>query len=122
MLPNVDGGFACAWARDFSGFQVLRFRPNIANAYICPSIVLVCHYTASCKFYVMTLQERFPAYGGRGPSDLRLGLGLGVTATILIFLRVYVRVRVNRLGTRALLWALLAWVSLILYAMNAHWS
>ena len=61
----------------------------------------------------MTLQERFPAYGGRGPGDLRLGLGLGVTATVLIFLRVYVRVRINRLGTRALIWALLAWVSLI---------
>lgn len=58
----------------------------------------------------MSLQERFPAYGGRGPGDLRLGLGLGAVATIFMILRVYVRLRVNKFGTTALIWALVAWV------------
>ena len=58
----------------------------------------------------MGLHERFPAYGGRGPSDLRLGLGLGAVATIFMAMRVYVRLRVNKFGTTALIWSLAAWV------------
>ncbi|KAJ6108446.1 hypothetical protein N7523_009769 [Penicillium sp. IBT 18751x] len=57
----------------------------------------------------MGLSERYPAYGGRGPDDLRLGLGLGAFATILMILRVYVRLRVNQFGTTALIWSLVAW-------------
>ncbi|KAJ5396654.1 hypothetical protein N7509_004767 [Penicillium cosmopolitanum] len=58
----------------------------------------------------MSLQERYPAYGGRGPADLRLGLGLGAVATIFMILRIYVRLRVNKFGTTALIWALVAWL------------
>lgn len=58
----------------------------------------------------MGLHEKFPAYGGRGPSDLRLGIALGVVATIFMVLRVYVRLRMNKFGTNALIWALIAWV------------
>lgn len=58
----------------------------------------------------MGLSESYPAYGGRGPSDLRLGLGLGSVATVLMILRVYVRLRVNKFGTTALIWSLVAWV------------
>ncbi|KAJ5133507.1 uncharacterized protein N7443_004863 [Penicillium atrosanguineum] len=57
----------------------------------------------------MGLSESYPAYGGRGPDDLRLGLGLGTLATILMILRVYVRLRVNQFGTTALIWSLVAW-------------
>ncbi|KAJ6036525.1 hypothetical protein N7540_000804 [Penicillium herquei] len=57
----------------------------------------------------MGLSDRYPAYGGRGPSDLRLGLGLGAVATIFMALRVYVRLRVNKFGTTALIWSLIAW-------------
>jgi hypothetical protein len=60
-------------------------------------------------FATMGLQDSFPAYGGRGPSDLRLGIALGSIATIFIFLRVYVRLRVTQFGTASLIWALLAW-------------
>ena len=58
----------------------------------------------------MSLHDQFPAYGGRGPSDLRLGIALGTIATIFMILRVYVRCRVNKFGTTALLLSLLAWV------------
>lgn len=59
----------------------------------------------------MGSQERFPAYGGRGPEAMRLGIALTAIATILIVLRIYVRLRINKFGTAALVWALLAWVS-----------
>lgn len=58
----------------------------------------------------MGLSDRYPAYGGRGPGDLRLGLGLGAVATIFMAMRVYVRLRVNKFGTTALIWSLVAWV------------
>lgn len=58
----------------------------------------------------MGLQEQFPAYGGRGPSDFRLGIALGVLTTIIICLRVYVRLQINKFGTTALIWTLAAWV------------
>lgn len=58
----------------------------------------------------MTLQERYPAFGGRGPADMCVGIALGVVATIFIALRIYVRVRINNFGTSALVWALFAWV------------
>ncbi|KAJ5327716.1 hypothetical protein MYU51_020185 [Penicillium brevicompactum] len=58
----------------------------------------------------MGLHEKFPAYGGRGPSDLRLGIALGVVATIFMVLRVYVRLRMNKFGTSALIWSLVAWL------------
>ena len=61
----------------------------------------------------MSLEERYPAYGGRGPGDLRLGLGLGAVGTIFMALRVYVRLRVNKFGTTALIWALVAWVCVL---------
>ncbi|KAJ5832062.1 hypothetical protein N7474_000373 [Penicillium riverlandense] len=57
----------------------------------------------------MSLHDSFPAYGGRGPGDVRLGIALGAVATLFIFLRVYVRLRINKFGTTALMWALLAW-------------
>jgi hypothetical protein len=60
--------------------------------------------------FIMSLQEKFPAYGGRGPADFRLGIALGVIATTFMVLRVYVRLRVNKFGTTALLLSLLAWV------------
>jgi hypothetical protein len=69
----------------------------------------------------MSLQDRYPAYGGRGPADLRVGLGLGAVATIFMILRVYVRLRVNKFGTTALIWALVAWVGTVawnLYGMK----
>ncbi|KAJ5662797.1 hypothetical protein N7462_011723 [Penicillium macrosclerotiorum] len=58
----------------------------------------------------MSLEEKFPAYGGRGPGDLRLGITLGVIATIFMVLRVYVRLRMNKFGTTALIWSLIAWL------------
>lgn len=58
----------------------------------------------------MSLQEKFPAYGGHGPEDFRLGISLAVIATIFMILRVYVRLRVNKFGTTALLLSLLAWL------------
>ena len=58
----------------------------------------------------MGLHESFPAYGGRGPADLRLGIALGVVATVFMALRVYVRLRMNKFGTTSLIWALVAWV------------
>jgi hypothetical protein len=58
----------------------------------------------------MGLHESFPAYGGRGPSDLHLGISLGVVATIFMAMRVYVRLRMNKFGTTSLIWALVAWV------------
>lgn len=57
-----------------------------------------------------SLHERFPAFGGRGPADMRLGIALGVVATFFIALRIYVRLRINKFGTSALVWALIAWV------------
>ncbi|KAJ5654400.1 hypothetical protein N7490_001403 [Penicillium lividum] len=57
----------------------------------------------------MGLHDHYPAYGGRGPTDLHLGLGLGATATIFMAMRVYVRLRVNKFGTTALIWSLVAW-------------
>ncbi|CAI7655499.1 unnamed protein product [Penicillium glandicola] len=58
----------------------------------------------------MGLHESFPAYGGRGPNDLRLGITMGVIATIFMAMRVYVRLRINKFGTTALIWALIAWL------------
>lgn len=58
----------------------------------------------------MSLKEKFPAYGERGPADFRLGIALGLIATTFMILRVYVRLRVNKFGTTALLLSLLAWV------------
>ncbi|KAJ5384074.1 hypothetical protein N7517_001985 [Penicillium concentricum] len=58
----------------------------------------------------MGLHTSFPAYGGRGPSDLRLGIALGTIATIFTALRVYVRIRMNKFGTTSLIWALVAWL------------
>ncbi|KAJ5359106.1 uncharacterized protein N7496_011519 [Penicillium cataractarum] len=58
----------------------------------------------------MGLHDSYPAYGGRGPSDLRLGLGLGSVATIFMILRVYVRLRINKFGTTALILSLVAWL------------
>lgn len=58
----------------------------------------------------MSFHDKFPAYGGRGPADVRLGIGLAIVATIFMILRVYVRLRVNKFGTTALLLSLLAWV------------
>lgn len=60
----------------------------------------------------MSLQDKFPAYGGRGPSDLRLGIALGVIATVFMVMRLYVRLRINKFGTTALSFSLLAWVCL----------
>lgn len=59
---------------------------------------------------MMSLQDKFPAYGGRGPEDFRTGIALAVIATTFMVLRVYVRLRVNKFGTTALLLSLLAWV------------
>ncbi|KAJ5589774.1 hypothetical protein N7450_003746 [Penicillium hetheringtonii] len=58
----------------------------------------------------MSLHEKYPAYGGRGPTDLRLGISLAVIATIFMAMRVYVRLRVNKFGTTALIWSLIAWL------------
>lgn len=58
----------------------------------------------------MSLEEKFPAYGGRGPGDLRLGIALAVIATIFMAMRVYVRLFMNKFGTTALMWSLTAWV------------
>jgi hypothetical protein len=58
----------------------------------------------------MSLEERFPAYGGRGPGDLRLGIALAIIATIFMAMRVYVRLFLNKFGTTALMWSLAAWV------------
>lgn len=59
---------------------------------------------------MMSFEEKFPAYGGRGPTDLHLGYGLAIVATLFMILRVYVRLRVNKFGTTALMLSLLAWV------------
>lgn len=66
----------------------------------------------------MSRHDKFPAYGGRGPQDLRLGISLAVIATIFMILRVYVRLRVNKFGTTALIWSLIAWVRLFPHAIN----
>lgn len=58
----------------------------------------------------MSFHDQYPAYGGRGPGDFRLGVSLAVIATIFMILRVYVRLRVNKFGTTALLLSLLAYV------------
>ncbi|KAJ5224013.1 hypothetical protein N7468_008555 [Penicillium chermesinum] len=58
----------------------------------------------------MSLQDKYPAYGGHGPKDLRLGISLAVIATIFMIMRVYVRIKVNKFGTTALLLSLLAWL------------
>lgn len=58
----------------------------------------------------MSLEERYPAYGGRGPRDLRIGISLAIIATIFMAMRVYVRVFMNKFGTTALMWSLAAWV------------
>ena len=57
-----------------------------------------------------SLHERFPAFDGRGHGDMRVGIALGVIATLFIILRIYVRLRINKFGTSALVWALIAWV------------
>ncbi|EPS31718.1 hypothetical protein PDE_06675 [Penicillium oxalicum 114-2] len=57
----------------------------------------------------MSLEERYPAYGGRGPRDLRIGISLAIIATIFMAMRVYVRVFMNKFGTTALMWSLAAW-------------
>lgn len=66
----------------------------------------------------MSLHDQYPAYGGRGPTDLRLGISLAIIATIFMVLRVYVRLRVNKFGTTALIWSLVAWVSSISYLLH----
>ncbi|KAJ5102558.1 hypothetical protein N7532_003087 [Penicillium argentinense] len=58
----------------------------------------------------MSLHDKYPAYGERGPTDLRLGISLAIIATIFMVLRVYVRLRVNKFGTTALIWSLVAWL------------
>lgn len=58
----------------------------------------------------MGLKESFPAYGGRGPNDVRTGIALAVITTIIIVLRIYVRLRINKFGTVALIWTLVSWV------------
>ncbi|OGE50159.1 hypothetical protein PENARI_c018G04992 [Penicillium arizonense] len=58
----------------------------------------------------MGLHESYPAYGGSGPSDFRLGIALGTVATVFMVLRVYVRLRMNKFGTTALIWSLVAWL------------
>ncbi|KAJ5988078.1 hypothetical protein N7481_003288 [Penicillium waksmanii] len=58
----------------------------------------------------MSLHDQYPAYGGRGPTDLRLGISLAVIATIFMVMRVYVRLRVNKFGTTALILSLVAWL------------
>lgn len=58
----------------------------------------------------MSLYDKYPAFGGRGPLDMRVGVSLGLVATIFMILRVYVRLRINKFGTAALIWALVAWV------------
>ncbi|KAF3386979.1 hypothetical protein F1880_001639 [Penicillium rolfsii] len=58
----------------------------------------------------MSLDEKFPAYGGRGPGDLRLGITLAIIATIFMAMRVYVRLFINKFGTTALMWSLAAWL------------
>lgn len=58
----------------------------------------------------MSLHDQYPAYGGRGPTDLRLGITLAVIATLFMVMRVYVRLRINKFGTSALIWSLVAWV------------
>ncbi|KAF2229101.1 hypothetical protein EV356DRAFT_437826, partial [Viridothelium virens] len=58
----------------------------------------------------MDLYKHYHAYGGRGPTCVRVGLSLGTLATILIILRIYVRLRINRTGTTALLWAIATWI------------
>ena len=72
--------------------------------------------------FIMSLYDRFPAYGGRGPSDLRLGLTLGIIATIFMILRVYVRLRLNKFGTTALLLSLLAWVCSFFCLEKVKWT
>ncbi|KAJ5885500.1 hypothetical protein N7495_010010 [Penicillium taxi] len=57
----------------------------------------------------MGLHDLYPAYGGRGPGDLKIGLSLGAIATIFMIMRVYVRLRLNKFGTTALIWSLVAW-------------
>ena len=59
----------------------------------------------------MGIHQHYQAYGGRGPTCVRTGLSLGLLATLLIMLRIYVRLRMNRRGTAALIWAIVAWVS-----------
>lgn len=66
----------------------------------------------------MSLHDQYPAYGGHGPTDLRLGISLAVIATIFMVLRVYVRLRVNKFGTTALILSLVAWVSPISYLLH----
>lgn len=63
----------------------------------------------------MSLEEKFPAYGGRGPGDLRLGITLAIIATLFMAMRVYVRLFLNKFGTTALMWSLAAWVLLYLW-------
>lgn len=71
--------------------------------------------------FIMSLADRFPAYGGYGPGDLRLGISLSVVATIFMLLRVYVRLRVNQFGTSALMWSLVAWVGYS-YILESHFD
>lgn len=64
---------------------------------------------------IMSLKQSFPAYGGRGPSDMRVGIAMGVITTIIMVLRVYVRLRINKFGTAALIWTLVSWVCWTLF-------
>ncbi|KAJ5489729.1 hypothetical protein N7539_004619 [Penicillium diatomitis] len=57
-----------------------------------------------------SLEEKYPAYGGRGPGDLHLGITLAIIATIFMSLRVYVRLFINKFGTTALILSLIAWL------------
>ncbi|KAJ5161944.1 hypothetical protein N7492_007336 [Penicillium capsulatum] len=58
----------------------------------------------------MSLHDKYPAFGGRGPTDMSVGVALGLVATIFMLLRIYVRLRINKFGTTALIWALVAWL------------
>lgn len=68
----------------------------------------------------MSLHEKYPAYGGRGPGDFHLGIGLAIVATIFMILRVYVRLRLNKFGTTALLLSLLAWVCVLRFYLQVY--
>lgn len=101
----------CLWAGAIESQSALKHAASPGRVckfrHVCPSGP---DLTLASILPIMGLHARYPAYGGRGPSDLRLGLGLGAVATIFMALRVYVRLRVNKFGTTALIWSLVAWV------------
>lgn len=88
------------------------FFPRMQGGHINPGKVTPISLADNWNTFLLTmnLKERYPAFGGRGPSDMSVGIALGVVATIFIALRIYVRLRINTFGTSALIWALFAWV------------